>query len=81
MENKFSVVRSMGGSHTHPNPLEFAIRIRAIKITNNVKDMLSDKSNVKLAMDDNTDEPYLASEIGKYLLSIHYIYIIHVCTL
>ena len=60
----------MGGSHTHPNPLEFTIRVRIVIITNNVKNMLSDKSNVKLAMDDNTDEPYLASEIGKYLFII-----------
>ena len=70
MENMFSVVRSMGGSHTHPNPLEFATRARIIKITNNIDSLLPDDTNVKLAMDNNIDEPYLASEIGTNLFSI-----------
>ena len=73
VENMFSVVRSMGGSYTHPNPLEFATRARIVKITNNVDALLPDNTNVKLAMDNNTDEPYMSSEIGTnlFIMSTH----------
>ena len=55
LENTFSVIRSMGGAKTHPNPLEFATRFRIVKVTNNITALVSHKANVKPAHDDNID--------------------------
>ena len=64
LENTFSVIRSMGGAKTHPNPLEFATRFRIVKVTNNIASLVSHKANVRSTDDDNIDEPYYASELG-----------------
>ena len=61
-ENLFSVVRSMG-SGPHPNPLEFATRMRVIKVKNNIDALVPDGANVKLAKD-GSDDPCLESELG-----------------
>ena len=56
----------MGGSHTHPNPLEFATRIRVIKVTSNIDALVPDGANVKLTRDDNTEDPSFEAELGSY---------------
>ena len=74
LENTFSVIRSMGGAKTHPNPLEFATRFRIVKVTNNIASLVSHKANVRPTDDDNIDEPYYASELGNQDF-VSYIYI------
>ena len=54
----------MGGSHTHPNPLEFATRIRVVKVTSNIDALVPDGANVKLTRDDNTEDPSFEAELG-----------------
>ena len=70
MENLFSIIRSMGGSHTHPNPLEFSTRIRIVKVTTNIDALVPDGTCVKLTKDDNTEpvteDPSFEAELGKY---------------
>ena len=70
VENLFSIIRSMGGSHTHPNPLEFATRIRVVKVTSNIDALVPDGANVKLTRDDNTEsvteDPSFEAELGSY---------------
>ena len=60
----------MGGSHTHPNPLEFATRIRVVKVTSNIDALVPDGANVKLTRDDNTElvteDPSFEAELGSY---------------
>ena len=55
------------GSGSHPNPLEFATRMRVIKVKNNISSLVPDSANVKLTNDDNHDDPCLESEIGMNL--------------
>ena len=66
-ENLFSGVRSLG-SGSHPNPLEFATRMRVIKVKNNIGALVPDGANVRLTNDDNSDDPCLESELGKYFI-------------
>ena len=58
----------MGGSHTHPNPLEFATRIRVVKVTTNIDALVPDGANVKLTRDDNktsvSDDHDFDAELG-----------------
>ena len=60
------MVRSLG-SGPHPNPLEFATRMRVIKVKNNISALVPDGANVKLTDDENHDDPCLESELGKIL--------------
>ena len=57
------------GSGPHPNPLEFATRMRVIKVKNNIDALVPDGANVKLAKD-VSDDPCLESELGKISLSL-----------
>ena len=68
------------GSGPHPNPLEFATRMRVIKVKNNIAALVPDGANVRVARDDNNDDPSLESELGIHfvLMSCIIIYIIAV---
>lgn len=57
----------MGGG-SHPNSLEFATRMRVIKVKNNIAALVPDGANVRLTYDDNLDDPCLESELGIYFV-------------
>ena len=81
-ENLFSVVRSLG-SGPHPNPLEFATRMRVIKVKGNISALVPDGANVKLANDDNIDDPCLESDLGiilKYSIAFGFCTHVHHCS-
>ena len=63
-------------SGPHPNPLEFATRMRVIKVKNNIAALVPDGANVRVARDDNNDDPCLESELGIHFvpMSCNYLY-------
>ena len=60
IENLFSVVRSLGGTDTNPNPVQFCTRIRILKMKTNFDEMkvLLKDTNVSVELS-NDDEDVL----------------------
>ena len=68
LENFFSAVRSLGGQDTNPNPVQFFIRIRILKMRRNIEEVINlvkDKdTHVEVAVDEGFEELFVSSEIG-----------------
>ena len=66
LENFFSAVRSLGGSDTNPNSVQFCTRVRILKMERNLESVtnLVKDSHVEVAKDEDSEELFVSSEIG-----------------